>query len=353
MRRIPPTCALAIVLALLFPATLFAQTAVVKKNVNLRPTPSTAQDTKRLLKPPEPLTLVEPNPTEGYYHVVTSLNEDGWVWGRNIAFPPPGAGTLTPLASPPTTTITSPAGPTLPAAGTFAISHASCPPVGKRKVNGVLTKYSDKSDDGLRNMAKRHIPVDSSPKTLDLADFQKLQYDIDSAFADAHTTVTDFAPNRNALRNLATVSSTVSEGDLVQMAVYIIEVRPQGNESVNCAGADGDDIHISVGAENSSEWKGVVVEMIPQFGTLTGWDATTLGKLKAKKLEVLIVGGLTYDNHHMVNDDPTHPNGTQPKRIALWEIHPVTKFYVCEAGTCDPSDVSQWKTLVAWTKANQ
>lgn len=64
------------------------------------------------------------------------------------------------------------------------------------------------------------------------------------------------------------------------------------------------------------------------------------------------VGSLTYDNEHFVNDNPASPKSGQPKRFALWEIHPITAFYVCPAGDgCDPN-AGQWVTLTDWAKAH-
>jgi len=316
---------------------LAAQQAVVKKNVNLRPTHSTAHDPIRLLLPPEPLTLVAPNPTAGYYHVTTQLNENGWVWGNNITI---GA----PLPDPP--------GPPLPAAGSEIVLHASCPAVGVHQVNGVKTSYAATSDAGLRNLAKRHAPVGTTALTLTLADLQSLQNSVSATSSDAHVHKTSFSPDRSALHNLGLGTGSISEGDLVQLVGFVNAVRPEKGETVNCAGADGGDIHISIGPQGGTEWQGVVVEMIPQLGHPVGWDSTSIAHVKSHQLAVLVVGGLTYDNEHLVNDDPAHPNGTQPKRISLWEIHPVTEFYVCETEPCDPAQHTAWTTLTAWAKAH-
>jgi len=329
----------AVLLGIGLAGPLAAQQAVVKHNVNLRPTPSTAHDPKRLLHPPEPLTLVVATPTQGYYHVTTQLNEDGWVWGNNITIGPAVA-------------VPDPPGPPLPAAGSEIVLHASCPAVGTHKVNGVQKGYPDTSDAGLRNLAKRHAPVGTTPVTLTLADLLALQQSVSASFADAHTSKTSFHPDRSALRSLALGAGTINEGDLVQVAGFVNAVRPEGGESVNCAGADGGDIHLNLGAQGGTEWQGVVVEMIPQLQRPVGWDSTTLAHLKSQQRQVLVVGGLTYDNEHLVNDDPAHPNGTQPKRISLWELHPITAFYVCESASCDPADHAAWTTLTAWAKAH-
>jgi hypothetical protein len=65
------------------------------------------------------------------------------------------------------------------------------------------------------------------------------------------------------------------------------------------------------------------------------------------------VGGLTYDNEHLVNGDAQHPKSGQPKRISLWEIHPITAFYVCGTGTCDPARTEQWVPLTDWASQHR
>ncbi|HMD34697.1 MAG TPA: hypothetical protein VKH42_07010, partial [Vicinamibacterales bacterium] len=67
----------------------------------------------------------------------------------------------------------------------------------------------------------------------------------------------------------------------------------------------------------------------------------------AKKLKVLVIGSLTYDNEHTLK----HVNG-QPKRISLWELHPVLEFYVCPSH-CDVTNKTDgWQELTIWAKAN-
>jgi len=61
-----------------------AQTAVVTRNVNLRPSPSSDRDPSAKLTPGTSIQLLQPGPTGGYYHVQTSDGKTGFVWGRNI-----------------------------------------------------------------------------------------------------------------------------------------------------------------------------------------------------------------------------------------------------------------------------
>jgi hypothetical protein len=219
--------------------------------------------------------------------------------------------------------------------------------------HGQAVAYATNSDAGLRNLAKRHVPDSNcTPKPLTLDDVRAMQNYIDNTYADARTTKTAFAPTRS-LKDISTFDGTRSEGDLVALSAYLVVAKDEGAESVNCGGADGTDIHINVGPKSvhPTEYDGIVVEMIPQLPRPAGWDSTTLNRLAGK--QVLVVGGLTYDNEHYVNDNPASPKSGQPKRFSLWEVHPITAFYVCPAGDgCDPAQPSQWQALTQWATAH-
>lgn len=83
MRLTAPILALAIMCV---PSLLFAQTAKVTHNVNLRPDPSSEYKPIRLLtKSEQPLALLDPAPESGYYHVKTTSGEEDYVWGRFVS----------------------------------------------------------------------------------------------------------------------------------------------------------------------------------------------------------------------------------------------------------------------------
>jgi Deoxyribonuclease II len=67
-----------------FSSVASAQTAVVTRKVNLRPDASTGQDPIERLTPGARLTFLEPDRTDGYYHVKAPDGQDGFVWGRNV-----------------------------------------------------------------------------------------------------------------------------------------------------------------------------------------------------------------------------------------------------------------------------
>ena len=100
-RTVTPVGLFAILGLLLFcVSTVLGQNAVVTRNVNLRPDPSSEYAPIRLLTPAEhPLDLVDAMPESGYYHVKTTNGEEGYVWSRNVrvtAAPSASATTLQP-----------------------------------------------------------------------------------------------------------------------------------------------------------------------------------------------------------------------------------------------------------------
>ena len=83
LRRCVTAVVIAIVVAV--PSVSATTTVVVTHNVNLRPDPSSEYPPIRLLTPAEPpLTLLDPMPESGYYHVSSSAGEEGYVWTKYV-----------------------------------------------------------------------------------------------------------------------------------------------------------------------------------------------------------------------------------------------------------------------------
>jgi len=122
-------------------------------------------------------------------------------------------------------------------------------------------------------------------------------------------------------------------------------------ESVNCnlKKETDNDFHIPVvEAPADTEFRGIVVEMIPQDRPKT-WTIDALKGIQAASRQVWVEGALFYDKvHFVITDADTAPDG-EPQRMALWEIHPITKFLECRKPHCDPQQEADWSEL----KANQ
>jgi hypothetical protein len=186
-------------------------------------------------------------------------------------------------------------------------------------------------------------------------DFAALQEDADSTVGEDRELD---ANDRSRLRSLTVSSGHVSEGDLVQLAGFLVD-KPHANtgESVNCdlKGPANNDFHIPFASDaDNTEFEGIVVEMIPQSRP-DEWNLKMLRKVENERRMVLITGQLLYDNLHRVRTDPEEPANGQPARFSLFEIHPITAFSVClEADKqCDRTDATKWETLEKFAKDNQ
>ncbi|HEY6767640.1 MAG TPA: hypothetical protein VI386_23035 [Candidatus Sulfotelmatobacter sp.] len=215
-------------------------------------------------------------------------------------------------------------------------SLSSCP---------VFGCETEGSDHALVNEMKRRIPTSTSPKMLSWDDFRALQEDADSTVGEDQELD---ASDRARLHDLSISSGRVSEGDLVQLAGFLVgKPPPNTGESVNCglSGSANNDFHIPFAADpDQTPFEGVVVEMIPQDRPAQ-WSIKSLNKIETGRREVLFTGQLFYDNMHRVNGDEENSQQGQPPRFSLFEIHPVTSIAICPSDHCDPSQPSQWRTL--------
>ena len=89
------------------PSYLAAQHATVKRNVNLRPDPSTSNAAIELLQAGVTVTLLESATQAGYFHVKAADGQEGWAWSKNVTVDL--TSTTTPIA-PNTTSTASSAG---------------------------------------------------------------------------------------------------------------------------------------------------------------------------------------------------------------------------------------------------
>jgi hypothetical protein len=162
---------------------------------------------------------------------------------------------------------------------------------------------------------------------------------------------------RDQLVALHVPGGTFGEGTGVRLVGFIAPdngspssgAHEGGIESVNCrlTKPEERDVHVPVVASpEHTECEGVVVEPIPQLrAEHPSWATGPLRQLAQQKKLVMFVGPLFWDNEHKVNPDCGHPRTGQPRRMSLWEIHPVTELYVCDSGTCTADDKTGWRKV--------
>jgi hypothetical protein len=171
--------------------------------------------------------------------------------------------------------------------------------------------------------------------------------------------------------------ATLGEGNIYSVVAYLYFVgdtsksdscHPSFSETSNCRliGADTFDYHLGLGFDSALaaksrahptpcdatsrelEKNSVVAEMTP-YTRHPKWTFDRLNALQGQQVKV--VGQLMADNEHFNKNDDCHYRfgPVQPScwRSTVWEMHPITQFYVCKAsGGCTPSSPPRdWTNL--------
>ncbi len=140
----------------------------------------------------------------------------------------------------------------------------------------------------------------------------------------------DWSPDAKALiaRN---------EGVPLVVEGYFLRVKQEGPESPNCKEEDPDfrDFHIWLaGASEDDERNAMVVEMTPRVrAEHPSWTRETILKIAHDRRHVRVSGWLLFDQEH--------PDQVEKSRATLWEIHPIMKVEVEEAGRWIPIESRQ------------
>ena len=220
--------------------------------------------------------------------------------------------------------------------------------------------------DAYLNFLKNQVPGVALPSTSVLAgaDFQTLEGKIPSGLGTAN-----HAKSAPALANLG-------EGNIVTVFAYLYFVedtgkgsggKPSTGETTNCKLQlpDSYDFHIGLGFDAAlaktilkkkpqpvqgkpvaMDKTSVVAEMTPHTRA-PKWTFARVNSLQGQQVKV--VGQLMIDNTHLnVKDDCGFPGATAACwRSTVWEVHPVTQFYVCnvKAGCDKNSPDSAWTNL--------
>jgi hypothetical protein len=180
-------------------------------------------------------------------------------------------------------------------------------------------------------------------------------------------------PGHNA--EFAEELASLGQGAVYGVVGYLYLAFPSGVESTNCQLKDDSDdhanvdYHIHIGFDSAMAkrlrdgWKpsegaekrglqqtSIIVEMTPHYRLWhqPDWSIPLLSSVIGRQVKV--VGQLLADNEHAkAKDSCAHPNAVKSKcwRASIWELHPVTEFYVCgpnKDSTC-PQTSPNWVRL--------
>src|SRR6266852_926658 len=267
-------------LALLVPIGLVAQSqATITQGSNLRADPSTHNPSIQTLTKGEHVTVLEPKPTNGFYHVRTHEKKEGWVWSKNVTRGARASQMSRKLVRRPA--VVEEVREQLGAAAACQPDLTSCP------VSGCS---APDSPHGLANQLKRRVPTSSTAVLLTFDDFQALQQQADNLVGENRELTAD---DRAKLAGLAVGNGQVSEGDVVSIVGYLVGVpHPNTGESVNCnlKREPNNDFHIPISNDpDNTDFQGIVVEMIPQNRPDT-WTLANLTQVENNRQLVMVTG---------------------------------------------------------------
>jgi hypothetical protein len=325
---------LLLIVALFFPSQVFAQDEAPRVGllqVNAAtPFLFAPEPTSRsfgTINPGIKLMWVEGQQDNGYFRVIGRRGPIGWVSAANVQVlrPPPSLELSEAVKHP------------------CKSSLSSCPVTGCAKGD---------TPQALENRTKKRIPDGTSVVPLNYKDLANLQSQAQRIVGQR-----EIPEDRSVLSNLHVTAGTVNEGTAVAVTGFIAVndpgPHPNTGESVNCnlTAADDNDFHINItNSASQQEYAGIVVEMIPQDRS-DEWSIDKLQAVRKLQRRVLVTGALFYDSIHVVNADPKHPIGGQPKRFSLWEVHPIAAFFVCskQDNSCDPHVKTNWVPLASFS----
>jgi hypothetical protein len=300
-----------------------SQSAVVTRNVNLRPDPSTNNDPIDKLTPPTQLQLLDAAPSNGFLHVKVN-DESGWVWSKNVRIqtPWPGGGGETPSSGAAATVISPNWDKPAPQSASFESDEGSC---GKTGDGG----------DSDTNRRKNRTDVPSSYHLVTWDAINGLDYAKGAPRSRADWTAVQ----------LATI--TPVEGAAITVEGYLYKVKVEsssvhaakGGESTNCHARLASDVdwHMPLTANVADgEDLAIIVETTPRVrkehaqwtrARLKPWTAHVGSTANAgfNGQKVRISGWLMLDPEHKDMID-------SGLRSTLWEIHPITKIEVWDNG---------------------
>ena len=212
-------------------------------------------------------------------------------------------------------------------------------------------------EEGLQNQAKNNFCADAaSPEPIKLSKIQSLQSDAETQENKKHFTPGQPPPDRTFLK-------TLGEGHVVLFEGFVFHARQECKETVNCGAAPPNvnashDIHIALleqprktqtsdpkPAQDKEECMGFVAEMIPHHRPAE-WTACNVNDVADKRLRVRVTGQQFFDGSHVPCKNDV-PQGSNPKRVSLWEIHPIYSFEVCPSGDCATGGWQQLETFAA------
>jgi hypothetical protein len=176
----------------------------------------------------------------------------------------------------------------------------------------------------------------------------------------------DRTPIRSNEFYISTNGDEIHEGTLVRTVAFLLHGAYSNSgtgEGVNCGihGVESNDIHLALARTKSEpdECNSFTAEITPHFRPAEWLILSSLHKTSTKTAAqriaamdldrpLRLTGQMMMDGSHKPCT-PGHPRS--PKRISVWEIHPVYAIDVCKKksiSSCRVGTDTDWEALDVW-----
>jgi hypothetical protein len=169
----------------------------------------------------------------------------------------------------------------------------------------------------------------------------------------------------------ATKLADLGQAEIDRIVGYLYYAQEGGVETCNCKLTSITDIdfHLGIGFDpvlagdiargmftvttsphgtDKAKRTSIIAEMTPHYRAAFhhSWTLPAVQALAGK--QVMLVGQLLLDtDHNALAQNCAFPAARKAScwRASAWEIHPITRFFVCHTTNCDPANLAEWDEL--------
>lgn len=200
------------------------------------------------------------------------------------------------------------------------------------------------------NLARNtHVARNARLYSLSIDDFEELQLAANRIGLQGFAIAVGERRRYEKLLAAGRSNEKIGDGARVEFTGFIVGTpHARRTDSANCraVGRENNSFRFHLAAlPDDTEFDAILAELIPR-GRHQLWTLERLRRIAQLRKPVRVTGKLFYDSKHFVNSDPTNELQGSPRRLSLWEIHPVSEFWVCKACSlrdCERPD--QWIEL--------
>lgn len=206
------------------------------------------------------------------------------------------------------------------------------------------SRRDDTPDTEARTIRQRvHLPVESAIE-LSFDSIEQLQ-----AATDRRHVLQGIALRRRSkVQQEFTVTDfygkpvKVREGSVVSIRGYIVGIphvsRADRDPCDTAPGRAARDYVLNLGElAGDTEFDSIIAVITArnrrQHPNDKKWNLEKIRRIARETAMFRLTGQLFYDSKHVVNSDPAAEMKDEPRRLSLWEIHPVTNIKVCRSDT--------------------